>query len=241
MFVESRVRSLAKSVSWRAFGTLVTVLIVFALSGRWTLAIGAGLLEAFSKILVFFAHERLWNVIPFGRRQIEPVVVWLTGLSGAGKTTLAMRLKDSMTAKGLRVEFLDGDSLRTIFPKTGFSRDERDNHIRRVGHLASTLERNGVSVVVALVSPYASSRSFVRGQCRNFIEVYVATPLETCEARDTKGLYAAARAGRIVNFTGLDDPYEPPTAPELSVCADGESLETAYKRLEGTVWKRVGL
>jgi adenylylsulfate kinase len=147
----------------------------------------------------------------------EPAVVWFTGLSGAGKSTLARAVCDRLLAATARVEFLDGDSIRTLFPHTGFSRPERDAHVRRVGFLASRLEHHGVFVVCALISPYGDSRDYVRRLCRRFVEVHVATPLEECERRDVKGLYQRARRGEIAHFTGLDDPYEPPEAPELRI------------------------
>ena len=154
-----------------------------------------------------------------------PVVVWLTGLSGAGKTTLAKHLVERFEEKEIPVEFLDGDIVRNIFPKTGFSREERDRHIKRIGFLAGILERNGISVVASFISPYKESRDFVRDNCSNFFEVYVATPLAECEKRDVKHLYARARAGEIKHFTGIDDPYEEPENPELKIDTTGRSVE----------------
>jgi 3'(2'), 5'-bisphosphate nucleotidase len=150
-------------------------------------------------------------------RSLRPGVLWFTGLSGAGKSTIAKRVAAELVARGCQVEEVDGDAVRDIFPSTGFSRAERDAHIKRLGYLASRLEHHGVFVVAALVSPYESSRRFVRGLCKNFIEIYVATPFEECERRDVKGLYARARRGEIANFTGLDDPYEPPSDPEVTL------------------------
>jgi adenylylsulfate kinase len=146
---------------------------------------------------------------------LEPAVVWLTGLSGAGKSTIALEVCRRLRIMGARVEYLDGDDIRSVFPNTGFSRAERDAHIRRVGFVASRLEHHGVTVVCALISPYAAARQQVRQLCRRFIEVHVATPLTECERRDVKGLYRRARAGEISSFTGLDDPYESPVNPEL--------------------------
>ena len=154
---------------------------------------------------------------PIGRCDVRippPPVVWLTGLSGAGKTTIAQGICRELEHHGIEFELLDGDLIRSVFPATGFTRDERDTHIRRVA-LASRLERHGVAVVVALVSPYRDSRAFARSICRNFVEVHVATPLAICEARDVKGLYAQARRGQIRQFTGVDDPYEAPLDPAL--------------------------
>jgi adenylylsulfate kinase len=152
-------------------------------------------------------------------------VIWLTGLSGAGKSTIAEHLCRVMRRRRLRVEWIDGDAIRDLFP-TGFTRPERDGHIRRIGYMASVLERHGIFVVASFVSPYAESRHFVRTLCRNFVEVYVATGLEECERRDVKGLYAKARRGEIKHFTGLDDPYEPPAQPEL-VIVPGTSVAEA--------------
>ncbi len=151
----------------------------------------------------------------------EPAVVWLTGLSGAGKSTIALEVCRRLRMMGARVEYLDGDEIRSLFPNTGFSRADRDAHIRRVGFVASRLEHHGVFVVCALISPYAAARQQVRQLCRRFIEVHVATPLTECERRDVKGLYRRARAGELSSFTGLEDPYESPVNPELRLDTTG--------------------
>jgi bifunctional enzyme CysN/CysC len=157
----------------------------------------------------------------------EPAVVWLTGLSGAGKSTIAREIYARAHQAGARVEYLDGDEIRNLFPNTGFSRAERDAHIRRVGFLASRLEHHGVFVICALISPYAASRAYVRRVCRRFVEVHVSTPLDECERRDVKGLYKRARRGEIANFTGLQDPYEPPTDPESQIDTTAVSVSEA--------------
>ncbi|MGH7527547.1 MAG: adenylyl-sulfate kinase [Gemmatimonadales bacterium] len=161
----------------------------------------------------------------------EPAVLWFTGLSGSGKSTVAAWVYQELKRRGAKVEYLDGDALRSIFPTTGFSREERDLHIRRTGYLASRLEEHGVTVVASFVSPYREARDFVRGLCRNFVEIYVATPLEECERRDVKGLYARARRGEIRHFTGIDDPYEPPEHPEISFDTRTLSVEEAGARI----------
>ncbi|MEO5579858.1 MAG: adenylyl-sulfate kinase, partial [Gemmatimonadaceae bacterium] len=147
--------------------------------------------------------------------------------SGSGKSTIAAKVLDELTRRGDRVEHLDGDTIRDIFPQTGVTREERDAHVRRVGFLASKLERHGVSVVASLISPYEESRGFVRGLCKNFVEIYVATPLEECERRDIKGLYAKARRGDITGFTGIDDPYEVPVNPEVVIDTREMSVDEA--------------
>jgi 3'(2'), 5'-bisphosphate nucleotidase len=157
----------------------------------------------------------------------EGRVLWFTGLSGSGKSTIAKRVVQALEASATPVEYLDGDAIRELFPATGFTRPERHAHIRRVGWLASRLERHGVTVVAALVSPYEESRRFVRGLCRRFTEIWVSTPLAECERRDAKGLYARARAGEVAHFTGLGDAYEPPSSPELTIDTTGLSVDDA--------------
>jgi adenylylsulfate kinase len=144
-------------------------------------------------------------------------VLWFTGLSGSGKSTIAVRVHEELVRRGVEVEYIDGDALREVFPNTGFTRAEREEHLRRTGYMASRLAEHGVTVVASFVSPYRESRDFIRRLSRNFVEIYVATPLEECERRDVKGLYARARRGEIRNFTGIDDPYEPPERPELTL------------------------
>ena len=161
----------------------------------------------------------------------EPCVIWFTGLSGAGKTTLAEKLAAYLKAKGEKCELLDGDTVRNIFPQTGFTKKDRDEHVKRMGFLASMLERNGVTVLASFISPYRDSRDLVRKMCRNFVEVYVSTSLEVCEKRDVKGLYKKARCGEITSFTGIDDPYEPPLHPEITINTAEETVEESLAKL----------
>jgi adenylylsulfate kinase len=149
--------------------------------------------------------------------EFEPAVLWFTGLSGAGKSTIATEVHERLRRLKAPVEYLDGDALRDVLPTTGFTRAERDAHVKRVGFLASRLEHHGVIVICALISPYREAREFARRQAQRFIEIHVSTPLRECERRDVKGLYVRARRGEIANFTGLDDPYEAPVAAELTI------------------------
>jgi adenylylsulfate kinase len=158
-------------------------------------------------------------------------VLWFTGLSGSGKSTIASRVDQALVDRGTDVEYIDGDALREVFPNTGFTRAEREEHLRRTGYMASRLAAHGVTVVASFVSPYRESRDFVRKLCSNFVEIYVATPLEECERRDVKGLYARARRGEIKNFTGIDDPYEPPEHPELTLETRGLSVDECVAKV----------
>ncbi len=161
--------------------------------------------------------------------------MWLTGLPGSGKTTIATIVAERLRSAGRRVEHLDGDVLRARFGATGFERPDREVYLGRVGALAAGLEAEGAVVVASLVSPYRASRDAIRARCGRFMEVFVATPLDECERRDPKGMYARARRGEILHFTGVDDPYEPPLRPELTIdtmtMTAGEAAELILDRL----------
>lgn len=168
--------------------------------------------------------------MPF-QQEKQGFVLWLTGLSGSGKTTLADQIAQILTSQGRKVERLDGDTLRNLFPHTGFDRKSRDEHIRRVGFLASRLEHHGIIVIASFISPYRDSRDFVRSLCKNFIEVYVKASLDECKRRDVKGLYQKAQAGQIQQFTGLDDPYEEPEHPELIVDTEHKPINVCIDKI----------
>jgi len=158
--------------------------------------------------------------------------LWLTGLSGAGKSTLATALADELRRGGVRVETLDGDEVRQNLSKgLGFSREDRDTNIRRIGYVAKLLTRNGVVVISAAISPYRAVRNDVRREIGAFVEVHVKASLEECIRRDTKGLYARALAGEIAQFTGVSDPYEEPLAPELVIDTEREDVATSATRV----------
>ena len=152
--------------------------------------------------------------------------LWFTGLSGAGKSTLANAVSARLRARGRRVEILDGDEVRMNLSKgLGFSKEDRDTNIRRIGYVAHLLSRNGVVAITAAISPYASVRDEVRRAHERFFEVFVKCSLDELVRRDVKGLYEKALRGEIKNFTGVSDPYEPPPSAEITVRTDRESVE----------------
>ncbi|MBF2063736.1 MAG: adenylyl-sulfate kinase [Calothrix sp. C42_A2020_038] len=167
------------------------------------------------------------------RLEQKGLTVWFTGLSGAGKTTISCVVENELRSQGYKVEVLDGDVLRQCLTKgLGFSKEDRDENIRRIGYVANLLVRNDVIVLVSVISPYRQIRTEMRRDMADFVEVYVNAPLEICEQRDTKGLYKKARAGEIKNFTGIDDPYEPPLFPEVTCNTHQETIaESAGKVL----------
>ncbi|HJR44291.1 MAG TPA: adenylyl-sulfate kinase [Actinomycetota bacterium] len=161
-------------------------------------------------------------------------VLWFTGLSGSGKTTIAHEVEEKLLEAGVPVEILDGDVVRENLSKgLGFSKEDRDTNIRRIAFVAHLLQRNGVFVITAAISPYKAVRDEARAMIKDFVEIYADASLEVCEARDTKGLYAKARAGEIKGFTGIDDPYEAPENPEVVCDTDAEDVsESAQKVID---------
>ncbi len=158
--------------------------------------------------------------------------LWFTGLSGAGKTTLAKRVQRIIIARGLNVELLDGDVVRTNLSKgLGFSKEDRDTNIRRIGFVAGLLARNNTVCIAAAISPYKAIRDEVRALHAQFVEVYTFASLDELESRDVKGLYKKARAGEIKGFTGVDDPYEAPESPEISIDTERESVDESTDKI----------
>ncbi len=166
-------------------------------------------------------------------------VLWFTGLSGAGKTTLAKALMPKLQEIGMRVERLDGDTVRQSLTKDlGFSKEDRDMNIERVTFVAKLLSRNNVAVLASFISPYAETRDYVKSETTNFIEVFVSAPLDVCEDRDVKGMYAKARAGEIKNFTGISDPYEEPVNPDIEVPTHEQTVDESADFLVAELEKR---
>lgn len=168
--------------------------------------------------------------------QQQGLTVWFTGLSGAGKTTICRAVATELLAHGLRVEVIDGDVIRNYLCKDlGFSKQDRDENVRRIAFVSQLLTRNGTVVLVSAISPYRAGRDAARRSIGDFMEVYVSTPLAVCEMRDSKDLYQKARAGKIRGFTGIDDPYEPPLQPEIVCDTDRESTRESSSKVVESV------
>src|SRR6266496_1464426 len=158
--------------------------------------------------------------------------IWFTGLSGSGKSTLSEVIEQHMKALGRNVEVLDGDIVRTHLSKgLGFSREDRDTNIKRIGFVCNLLTRNGVICISAAIAPYREARDWARKEIGNFVEVYVRCPIDVCRQRDVKGLYKLVDEGKIKNFTGVDDPYEEPEHPDLVIETDKETIEESVSRI----------
>jgi adenylylsulfate kinase len=173
----------------------------------------------------------------------QGAVVWLTGLSGAGKTTLATAIYHRLAGQHRGVELLDGDEIRELLSRgLGFSREDRDTNVRRIAYVARLLARHGVLVLAAVISPYAETRAEIRRRIEAdgaaFVEVFVKADLATVTARDVKGLYRRALAGELANFTGVSDPYEAPTAPDVEVTTDAASVDECVDTVVGVLAAR---
>jgi len=217
MYTESKSRSIVKTISWRFWATLTTVALVFLFIGKLEVALSIGAFEVVIKMIIYFFHERIWNKIKFGRREIEPCAVWITGLSRSGKTEIAEKVTQGLKKRGYKVEHLDGSNIRNLFPETGHTRKEVDEHIKRVGYLVKKLEEQNVFVVASFLSPFKESREFVRNLTDNFLEVYISTPADVCAARDKTGLFESAKKGEIQNFPGVNIGYERSDNTELTI------------------------
>jgi len=178
---------------------------------------------------------------PMNRGEVHRgLTVWFTGLSSAGKTTLSHAVYERLWAAGKKVELLDGDAVRQHLCKDlGFSKQDRDENIRRIGFVADLLTKNGLIVLVSAISPYRKVREEQRARIGDFVEVYVNAPLEVCEQRDVKGLYRKARGGELKGFTGIDDPYEPPLNPEVECLTDRESLAESVDKVLRLLEQRI--
>ena len=158
--------------------------------------------------------------------------LWFTGLSGSGKSTLSERIYQRLAACGARVELLDGDEVRTHLSKgLGFSKEDRDTNVRRIGFVAELLVKHGVIAITAAISPYRETREAVRERIDTFVEIFMDCPIAVLAERDVKGLYKKALAGEIPHFTGVNDPYEPPAAPDIRVDSSAEEIAVSEERV----------
>ena len=237
MYKETNKRSIAKGISWRVVATSTTIVIVYLFFKRLDLAIVAGLIETVLKVALYWAHERLWFKIRWGKKKIEPFNLWFTGLPLSGKTTIADRVFTELKKLDIPIERLDSKDIRELIPGIGFSKDERNRHIKRIGHLIKTLQNNSVSTVASFVSPYKQSRKTIREMVKNNIVVFVKADLKTCKKRDYKGVYKKAEQGELKNFTGVSDIYEEPEHAEIVIDTDKLSIDEAANKIVNFVKK----
>ena len=217
MYKETNKRSIAKGISWRVIATTTTIIIVYVFFGRLDLAIAAGMIETVLKVGLYWAHERAWFKVQWGRKKIEPFNLWFTGLPLSGKTTIADKVYEELEKLHIPIERIDSKDIRELIPDIGYTREDRNRHMHRIANLIRTLQKNSISTVASFVSPYRESRKTIREMVKNNIVVYVKADVETCKERDYKGAYAKALSGEYKNFPGVDDIYEEPEHAEITI------------------------
>lgn len=239
MIKETRKRTIFKTIGWRTIGLIITFISAITINLGLALAAASSamaiaILDMLLKSFAYFGYERAWDKIRYGKsiENTDGCCIWMTGFSGAGKTTIAIALKDKLEKVLLkRVEYLDGDIVRkTLTSDLGFSKEDRDENIKRVSYVASFLSQKAITIC-AFISPYKKAREKARSISNNFIEVHVDCPIEVCENRDVKGLYKKARSGEIKEFTGISDPYEPPENPEIYIDTNKMALDECVNKI----------
>lgn len=208
-------QQILKSVIYRIYSSVITFLIAYLFTGNLGVSLSIGIIDSLVKIFSYYAFDEVWSLITGFK--VSPAVVFLTGLSGSGKTTIARSVIEKLKKKGINPILLDGDEIRNAIKLTGFDEESRKRHNLNVGYMAKLLEAQGKIVIVSLISPYDDIRNQIREMCHKFIEVHVATDIKVCMERDPKGMYKKAIAGEIKDFTGISAPYYPPQNPELVI------------------------
>jgi len=229
--MERKVRSWIKSLTWRVLGIIILVSISFAYTCDIKQTTAITLIFHLIRFILYYIHERIWLKFSWGK--IPGLVIWFTGLPCSGKTTLAKALKKILEKSGFKVEHLDGDIIRKtkLSSDLGFSKGDREKHLRRIGVLTHFLSKNGTIVLCSFVSPYRKIRKELRGSIHNFIEVYVKCPKKECIRRDVKGMWKKALQGEIKDFTGVGSPYEPPLKPHIIVDTNKDNIDTCIKKI----------
>lgn len=276
---DSRVRHLAKTITWRVVGTIDTMLLAWLISGNPMTGFKIGAAEVVTKMILYYFHERAWYKINFGldrrkerkdrlaraekvsenivhqdfkidvaKRQgllkQKPLLIWFTGLSGSGKSTMSNLLEGELHASGYKTYALDGDNIRHGLCKDlAFTEEDRVENIRRIGEVSKLFIDAGMVVLSSFVSPFTKDRESVKALVgeENFVEVFVDCPIEVCEQRDVKGLYKKARAGKIKNFTGIDSPFEEPENPDVVLKTAEEDPQVLLNRLLEHVEPKISL
>jgi len=237
LYKETNIRSIVKGISWRVVATISTVLIIYFFFGRLDMAIAAGIIETVLKVWLYWAHERVWQKLRWGKKKIEPFNLWFTGVPLSGKTTIADRVYKELQKLQIPLERIDSKDIRELIPDIGYTREDRNRHMKRIAHLIKTLQNNSVSTVASFVSPYRESRKAIREMVKNNIVIYVKANIETCKQRDYKGVYEKAISGELKNFSGVSDVYEEPQHAEIVIDTDVINIEDATKIIVAYVRK----
>ena len=231
MLIETKIRTIIKTLSWRVTATLTTIAIALAITRRIDIAIEIGIIEVFMKILIYYLHERLWTHMSVGIKEKTPLVLWFTGLSGCGKSQLSQAIYEKLQQKKIRVEYFNGRKIRELFPEIGYSPEKRNEHIKQIGSLVKILEKNNTSVVGSFESPFEESREYLRSILKNYIEIYVYATLDYCIKNDIRGLYKEAFSGKLDNFVGVSIKYEEPKTPNIKIDFEHQPVDESTNQI----------
>jgi adenylyl-sulfate kinase len=236
--IDSKKRTISKAVSWKAVGILALSLVTYLVTGNLVATTIVAASYHALQFVLYSAHERAWNKVSWGKT--KGLFVQMTGLSGAGKTTIARALEKRLRARGFLVEIIDGDEYREgICRDLGFSKEDRNTNIRRLGFLGKVLARNNVITILAAINPYEEIRQELKEQGDFIKTVYIKCDLNTVVQRDPKGLYEKAIRGEVSNFTGISDPFEYPQNPDLVIDTSKESVSNSVSKLERFILRSV--
>jgi len=234
--IDNKKRSWLKSILWRVIGIFLLGGLGWWLTGNWQQTTLIVITFHGIRMVLYYYYERVWEHIDWGwsLAKVNPggVTIWFTGLPSSGKSTIAEALAARLKGDGYKVERLDGDIIRQhLWRELGFTKEDRDENIRRAAFLAGLFTRNSIMTITTFISPYRELRRQARESIGAFVEVYVKCPVEVCMQRDPKGLYRKALAGEISNFTGVSDPYEEPLNPEVLIESDKETVEESVTKV----------
>jgi adenylyl-sulfate kinase len=236
--IDSKKRTIAKAAAWKVVGIVALSIVTYLATGNLVATTLVALAYHTLQFFLFSLHERIWNKVMWGKT--KGLFIQMTGLSGAGKTTVARALEKRLRAKGFLVEIIDGDEYREGLCKDlGFSKEDRNTNIRRLGFVGKVLSRNNVVTIMSAINPYEEVRSELNAMGDFVKTVFVKCDLDTVIERDPKGLYKKALSGEIPNFTGVSDPFEEPVEPDLVLDTAQESVESSVAKLEKFILRSV--
>lgn len=220
-----------KSLIYRVYAFVITFVVSWIITGNTGLSLTIGVVENIFKITTYYWFDEMWA--KFTKKKYKNSVLFFTGLSGSGKTTISKEVLKKLQQEGYPAMLLDGDEIRDIFKNYGFDKTARLKHINDVAKMAAFLQKQGIIPIVSLISPYEEARTQARNISADFTEIYVSTPLAVCEKRDVKGLYAKARNGEIKDFTGVHEtaPYEIPKEPDIIIKTENVSIDFCVKQV----------
>tara|TARA_R110002074_G_scaffold167867_1_gene329120 strand:+ start:3276 stop:4010 length:735 start_codon:yes stop_codon:yes gene_type:complete len=242
--IDSTKRSVSKATTWKVLGFIILSLVTYAATGSIKQTSLVAVLYHFIMLLIYIFHEKLWNKVQWGKT--SGLFIQMTGMSGAGKTTLATAVGVSLKQKGIKLEIIDGDEYRENLCKDlGFRREDREENIKRLSFVGKVLGRNNVVCIMSAINPYSTTRNHIRKHILNSKLVYIKCNLEELKKRDTKGLYKRALLpdgdpDKVLNFTGISDPFDTPLKPDLVIETDALSIENSVAKIEKFILKEIG-